>query len=343
MSGGAGIPTLAVLTACKPDSILALNVLAAREAAGDVKVAFFVAGEGAATIRACSLVATTRQMGAEYGVWRAVQVLPGVNSDDFMEDEAGKLDPSYGFAARAFAEKLKDAHVTTLLCMKPPREIEALVRSDPKYASEVLGSIDLVLYGSFNLRAMATADGSNFSNVLLSPSATPFKSVTWYEHFTGMAAPQECVVSEDTLPGFFAYMDATPAFTCFLSAARAWDQAVIKDCDATCAEVEAAKDAGDPIAIERWNRNNNCRIKVAQAVGRQVVPADFVLCSVWNNPDFDCYLKPVSSFVLDGARSQYPVVHHADATVTTKVRQYVGLDWNGVKRALFALLGYPGP
>jgi hypothetical protein len=212
---------------------------------------------------------------------------------------------------------------TTLLCLKPPREIMAALQEDPT----VFRSVRLCIYGSFNLREV----GLPAVLPWLNPDTTPFSQVLWFENFQGMAGGTRNL-NPDTMAVSVAgespvaqddFAHSVAAYT------RAWDAFILQDCHDTMADIERRNPhwKSDPKDAAAHARNLSCATDVSRFEGRQMVAADPVLALVLDNPDFEPYGRAVSSVTLPNGQS-YPVVDVKDGpapSTTTKVIKFTGL------------------
>lgn len=214
------------------------------------------------------------------------------------------------------------------------------MEQNPTRATEVFNKIQLVLYGSFNLRCLRKEgpDGSfQYDYNWLHSSTSPFLTVTVYESFTGISKSTDATVSATALPELFARLEA-PEFADTMNVCKIWDQYIVDDCDATCAECEDGKAAGDAEATARWERNDHCRNRIRACLGKQFVPADFVLACVWNTPEFYEFKKPVA-YAFD--KNPYPnvsVCPDLPPGKFHKVWAFLDMPWDLIQKFLFSYL-----
>jgi len=93
---------------------------------------------------------------------------------------------------------------------------------------------------------------------MLQEETTPFTSVILYESHGGCDArninPRTSAIDFDGLE-----TTEDPFLREMRAVMIAWDEDVLRDCDESCAEAEAGRDAGDARAAEAWRRNDACR------------------------------------------------------------------------------------
>jgi len=342
---------LVVLTDLEPDDMLALKVLHSRK----MRPSAIIVGEGCTRAKLARARLYAHQLG-----WRDTLIVQGVGSSKTFPDEGSDLDPlavalvegALPPIQRTDAEPKTETETEavrwdvrlkavlqhnvsggtgvqkpTILCLKPPRELVcAEAGAGPDGAAALFGPVRLVLYGSFNLREVS------YGSVLhwLKPDTTPYNQVLWYENFGGMAG-KTTNLNPDTIPEGDRSTPPSKGWfdECLRAVAASWDAFILKDCEDTCAAIEAANPLwrDDPAAVASWDRNDTCATSVRKHAGRQIVAADPVLALVFDNPMFSQYSRAVENVVLP-AGSPYPVVTFSeedDGNPRMKVIQYKAL------------------
>jgi hypothetical protein len=285
-------PTV-VLTDLEPDDVQALGILARRWPIFDVRTV--LVGEGNPTAK----VAVARDLLAALQ-YKDVRVAPGCASTKLFPGEEvlkGNADDAPYDAANALLAALEAAGpAPVLVCLKPPREMQVALAEFPDRAVKVFGRTTLVMYGSFNLRAL----GYSHTLPLVQDATTPFQRVLLYETHACRGVPNLNPRTVPGLEGWFARW--RPAFAALLwQRCRVWDADILRDCIETCASEELEGRRGSPL----WARNDKCRAEVEAHAGRQFVPADGVLALMAFNPRFDAYCHPVA-ITHDGVDGHYP-------------------------------------
>jgi hypothetical protein len=343
---------LIIMTDLEPDDMLALKLLAAR----GYGCPLLLVGEGDPEVKRRRANAYAPMLNWPARAWagapssklfpgevdappaqRALTAaLEGVPTPPTEEELLAALE-AYGLA-------VPDAK---LLCLKPPRELQALWESAQESTREgipkarllaAFARLTLVMYGSFNLRTL----GYERTLWMVAPE-TPFRRVVLYESMGGTAEGVKNI-NQQTVPigalwadrggstsgGVYADYDA-----CLRAACSLWDEDIIRDCRETCAATEAGRAAGDAEAVASWDRNYACLVAVEANKGNQFVAADPVLAVLMDDHAFDAYLKPVD-ITFDKAKTLYPAVAPATAT-DPRVFKYVGVPWEAVVEAMRVL------
>jgi hypothetical protein len=309
-------PGYVVAVDCEPDDELALGVMRAR----GLQVTALVVGEGNVDAKRARAAKYAERLG-----WPAAVLVRGVPSAKLFPGEAPMPADAAPFSVDAFLWALESAGPDpTLVCLKPPREILAALEQQPVRARAVFARTTLAAYGSFNFRTV----GYSRTMPLVSED-TPFKRVLYYESH-GNAVPN---LNPSTAPRVRSWLTKSwPSFAADMHATcTAWDTDILRDCDESCAEEEAAASltAEPNRRSDRWRRNDKCRTDVRAHTGAQFVPADPVLALLLDNPAF-----PPAPAVMShsGSDGQYPtlrlIARGDPAAETTKL-----FTWQGIGAA----------
>ncbi len=206
-----------------------------------------------------------------------------------------------------------------IFCLKPPREILAMMEHHPERARELFAHTTLVMYGSHNLRVL----GYDKSLPLVQEDRTPFKKVYLYETYANRDVPN---LNPSTVPNMAAWFAHLPEFREALRDYQLkWDNHILQDCRVTM-EKEVAAGRGDS---PRYMRNKKCLEDVQRNLGNQFVPADAVLALLLDNKEFEPYLQAVR-VEHDGDNSHYPTAHYRPVDAAAKVVTWVGLPGDKV-------------
>ena len=273
---------------------------------------------------------------------------------DFREEDstwegwlAHKLDPHIGGARGSEPNLVREP---TFLFLKPPRELVAAQEQDPAGAKALFGRARLVLYGSFNLRQVGYGSVVSW----LDPATTPFRRVILHENHgclygDGSMKP----LSRDTMvpwgkrygrmptpehkqdPGLAEYVRRMRAFMV------AWDNHVLRDCNDTCAEIEAREGWRDsPTLRASWHRNRSCADAIAPFLGQQIAAADPALAAMLDDYVFNLSLRAIEKASWT-AGQPYMTLTVSDksewyAEAPSKVVRYKELEEDDVLWELFA-------
>lgn len=308
---------IVLFTDAEPDDMLAISVLAAR----GFKCVLCVVGEGN-PIEKAARVGTYITAA---NLWHDDEhvLITGCASSKLFPGETAVHD-GYVFDIAAFHETLKrvvETHgVTTVVCLKPPRELLAYCKHMPE-GTAILSTLHLAIYGSFNVRQLTAAGAArnDLAAMLLNADETPFASVIVYESYGGTAEGHSNI-NPTTCPSFFA--NARPGL--LSTDMEVWDADILRDCDESCAAAEASGDK------ESWKRNNSCRVAVRANLNRQFVAADPVLAALLHNETAESYLTPVS---IDFGTTPYPAII-ISRPPSGKVRKFVNVPWAVVSDVL---------
>jgi hypothetical protein len=206
-----------------------------------------------------------------------------------------------------------------IFCLKPPREILAMMEHHPERARELFAHTTLVMYGSHNLRVL----GYDKSLPLVQEDRTPFKKVYLYETHPNPDVPN---LNPSTVPNMEAWFGHLPEFREALRDYQLkWDNHILQDCLATMEEEVAAR----RFDSERYMRNEKCLLDVKRNLGNQFVPADAVLALLLDNKKFEPYLQAVR-VEHDGDNSHYFTAHYRPVDAAAKVVTWVGLPGDKV-------------
>ena len=338
---------LIIMTDLEPDDMLALKLLAAR----GYGCPLLLAGEGDPEVKRRRARAYAPMLNWPARAWAGApssKLFPGeVDAPPAQRALTAALEGAPTpptaeellAALEAYGLAVPDAK---LLCLKPPRELQALwesaqggARGDIPKARllAAFARLTLVVYGSFNLRAL----GYERSLWMVAPE-TPFKRVVLYESLGGTAEGVKNI-NPQTVPIGALWADRDGMYqeydACLRAACSLWDEDIIRDCRETCAATEAGRAAGDAEATATWDRNYACLVAVEANKGHQFVAADPVLAVLMDDHAFDAYLKPVD-ISFDRSKSPYPAVAPATAT-DPRVFKYVGVPWEAVVEAMRVL------
>ena len=271
-------------TDLEPDDVLALVVLAGRR----MQPLFLYVGEGDPRAKYERALTLVRLLG-----WSLTKVRCGAPS---VRVFPGETAPSHSTERWDPEEMFGDLFPTpnasnTVLWLKPPTELLEFVTEEATRGTHPpcwrQRQIDLFLYGSFNFRCVPDRLKGELASVLRGEA---FKSVCIYESFGG-TSPQLQNLNAGNIPALAAITPAIPVSVsdspevatipdCLGWTCRVWDEAILLDCDETCAQMEELEKTG--LATDetraRFERNDVCRKTVRAHDGAmQFVAADPVL------------------------------------------------------------------
>jgi hypothetical protein len=264
-----------VETDLEPDDILAIDVLRKKR-----EVYAYVCGEG-------NVDKKMNRLSHYYGQTPAQLFIKGKGSDkDFPEpyDSTDVSKPNANLkTANEYMSELttfSNAKGSTMVIIKPPREIYEQFLLNPTETKKLLSNMDCYMYGSFNLRSLK-ANKEQLKDFLSS-----FRCLYIFETHYGLGSKNS--VNPDIFKAYSSLANAKH----FTEISKQWNDYIVTDCKDTCNSIINKTDdqivSLDKLPEEilsklddnqkaRYHRNYKCYEDVSKYNENQFVMADIGL------------------------------------------------------------------